>query len=55
MLFTGALGAEADSEIGDAGAAAVADAMKVNKIVTTIRLYSACRAAREGPWEVWSS
>ena len=39
-------GAAADNSIGDAGAAAIAEALKVNKSVTTIDLSCACRASR---------
>ena len=62
VLLTGARGAAADNSIGDAGAAAIAEALKVNKTVTVIHLSSAChaagaRAARgaAGPWAVWPS
>ena len=45
VLLTGARGAAAGNEIGAAGAAAIAEALKVNQTVTTIALSSACRAA----------
>ena len=38
VLLTSARGAAADNEIGDAGAAAIAEALKVNNTVTTIKL-----------------
>ena len=41
----GARGAAAGNSIGDAGAAAIAEALKVNKTVTEIDLRCACRAA----------
>ena len=46
MLLTGTRGATAVNAIGDAGAAAIAEALKVNKAVTTICLHGTCRAAR---------
>ena len=45
VQLTGARGAAADNSIGDAGAAAIADALNVNKTVTTIELSGVCRAA----------
>ena len=49
VLHTGARGAATDNAIGDAGAAAIAEALKVNITVTTIDLSCAWREAG-GPW-----
>ena len=46
VLLTVARGAAAGNSIGDAGAAAIADALKVNKTVTKIDLDGAYRVAR---------
>ena len=45
VLLTGTRGAAAGNSIGDARAAAIAEALKVNKTVTMIDLWSALRAA----------
>ena len=52
----GASGAP-DNDIGDAGAAAIADALKMNKTVTTIDLSCALREARARGllWRRWNS
>ena len=42
LLRTGARCAAAGNLVGDAGAAAIAEALKVNKTVTTICLLRAC-------------
>ena len=44
VLLTGARDAAAGNLIGDAGAAAIAEALKVNSSATTIMLLGACRA-----------
>ena len=44
VLLTVARGAAAGNSIGDAGAAAIAEALKVNHTVTCIGLEGACRA-----------
>ena len=45
LLLTGARGLAADNAIRVAGAATIAEALKVNKTVTTTNLACACRAA----------
>ena len=58
VLLPGARGAAAGNLIGDAGAAAIAEALKVNKTFATINLSGACRVAgapAAGPWAAWLS
>ena len=49
MLLTGARGAAPVNSIGESGAAVIAEALTVNKTVTTINLAGACRAAGARP------